>query len=282
MNKKYILRIQSPDQKGLIYKITSLLFELEFNIEKNNEYVNNEDNIFFFRAEFSGTTSIAGLKEKLCAILPENTFISLEESRKKNVVIFCTKEYHCLGDLLLKHESKEINCHIQAIISNHENLRKLSERFEIPFYYISSTRLLRSEHEEKILNLLQSINEEYTIDYIILAKYMRILSAHFVKHYWHKIINIHHSLLPAFIGANPYKQAYHKGAKIIGATAHFVTENLDEGPIITQNIIEVNHTYSIHDMQKAGRDIEKNVLAKAIELVLNDRVFIHNNKTVIF
>jgi len=148
----------------------------------------------------------------------------------------------------------------------------------VPFIYISSDNLSREEHEELIL---QELNK-YSFDYIVLAKYMRILTPNFVGKYEGKIINIHHSFLPAFIGANPYKQAYERGVKIIGATAHFVTNDLDEGPIIYQDIIRVNHRFTWRDMQKAGQDVEKIVLARALNLVLEDRVFIYNNKTVVF
>ena len=157
-------------------------------------------------------------------------------------------------------------------------MRPLSDKFDIPFTCISTDGLDRVEHEKLVLKEL----EKYKFDYMVLAKYMRILSPDFVKRYPKKIINIHHSFLPAFIGANPYKQAYERGVKIIGATAHFVTDDLDEGPIITQDVIRVNHEMNWKDMQKAGRDVEKVVLSNALELVFDERVFVYDNKTVIF
>ena len=164
------------------------------------------------------------------------------------------------------------------MIANREVLRGLVERFDIPFVYIPADGLSREEHEAKVMEEL----EKYDFDVIVLAKYMRILTPAFVARYPGKILNIHHSFLPAFIGANPYKQAYERGVKIIGATAHFVTDDLDEGPIIAQDVIPVNHRFDWRDMQRAGRDVEKVVLSRALNLVLNDRVFIHGNKTIVF
>ena len=190
-----------------------------------------------------------------------------------------TKEPHALGDILIRYCDKELDANILAVIANRDNLKSLVKRFNIPFIYINADGLSREEHEALIL---KELSKYKNIDYIVLAKYMRILTPNFVKKYEGKIINIHHSFLPAFIGANPYKQAYERGVKIIGATAHFVTNDLDEGPIIAQDVIPVNHRYSWKDMQQAGRDVEKIVLARALKLVLEDRVFITNNKTVVF
>ena len=157
-------------------------------------------------------------------------------------------------------------------------MRELVEKFNLPFHYISSDQISRQEHEKMVLEVM----EKYEFDYAVLAKYMRILSPNFVEKYEHKIINIHHSFLPAFIGANPYKQAYERGVKIIGATAHFVSNDLDEGPIITQDVVRVNHEMSWQDMRRAGRNVERNVLSTALDLVFEDKIFIYDNKTVIF
>jgi formyltetrahydrofolate deformylase len=183
-----------------------------------------------------------------------------------------------LGDILLKHYRDELGANILAVVSNYDTLRALAEKFEIPFHCVSHQDIGREEHEAKVLEVLQSLSP----DVIVLAKYMRILSPDFVGHFEQKILNIHHSFLPAFIGANPYKQAYERGVKIIGATAHFVNNNLDEGPIIAQDVIRVDHEFGWQEMMKAGRDVEKVVLGRALDLVLEDRIFVHNNKTVIF
>lgn len=273
----YILRIQAPDEKGLIYKITSLL--QDFNITKNNEFVDWEQGMFFFRAQFEGDKSIDGLREQLAQILPKESEISLEPKHAPNILLLCTKENHCLGDILLRCESNELDVRIQAVIGNHDTLRPLVERFGIAFHTISHNGLSREEHEKQLLDCIYQIGE---VDLLVLAKYMRILSPDFVAHFRHRILNIHHSLLPAFVGANPYKQAHNRGAKIIGATAHFVTNALDEGPIIAQDIIKIDHNYTIKDMQQAGRDIEKIVLARALKLVCEQRVFVYQNKTIIF
>ena len=210
--------------------------------------------------------------------MPSDAKVTLSKKVKKKIVVLATKESHCLGEILLKHSSGELNAQILCVVSNHDELRLLCERFDIKYHHISSENTDREEHEQKILNLLG----KYELDYIVLAKYMRILSEKFVRKYEQKIINIHHSFLPAFIGANPYKQAYKRGVKIIGATAHFVNNNLDEGPIIAQDIIRVNHELGWKDMQRAGKNVEKTVLSNALDLVLDDKIFVYNNKTIIF
>ena len=262
----------------MVYNITDILYKNDLNIEKNSEFVDEENGKFFFRARVFGEFDIGKLKQELSQKLPNDANIQINLRRKKDIIVMATKESHALGDILIKHYSGELNANIKAVIANHDILRELVEKFELPFYFISAEGLSRREHEREVLKVLKS----YEIDYIVLAKYMRILSSEFVKEYEGQIINIHHSFLPAFIGANPYKQAYNRGVKIIGATAHFVNDNLDEGPIIAQDVIRVNHEYSWKDMQRAGREVEKTVLNTALDLVFDDRVFVYNNKTVIF
>lgn len=275
---KHIITIQSKDQKGLVFKVTQILYTLNLNVEKNDEFVDKENNIFFMRTEVDGDLNSHSLKDEIIKVLPENSSINILKKRKKDIVILVTKESHCLGDILMRYYSGDLDINIQAIISNHSSLKDISDKFDIPFHFISHENLTREEHETNVINLI----DNYSFDYIVLAKYMRILTPNFVKKYESKIINIHHSFLPAFIGANPYKQAYERGVKIIGATAHFVNENLDEGPIIFQNTVNVDHSYNWKDMQKAGRDVEKLVLSKALELAINDRIFVYKNRTVIF
>ena len=278
--KKYVLKIYSEDEKGLIYRISDVIFKFGLNIAKNHEFVDHEVNKFFYRAEIHTDEDIdkCALTGLLSAMLGSKAHIELIEAKKKNIIIMATKETHCLGDLLIKNYSKEINANILSVIANYDDLRDLVEKFGIKFHCVEAGDLERLEHEKKVLEVLK----EYDIDYIVLAKYMRILSPTFVNEYKKKIINIHHSFLPAFIGANPYKQAFERGVKIVGATAHFVNNDLDEGPIITQDIIRVNHEMNWKEMRVAGRNVEKNVLASALELVFDDRVFVYNNKTVIF
>ena len=278
--KNYILKIDCNDEKGLIYRISDIIFKHNLNIETNSEFVDHENRRFFFRAEiFSDVElNISAFYGNLSAVLPNSAKISLNEKRKKNIVVLATKETHCLGDLLIKFNSGELDANILAVISNHDELRELVEKFNLPFHYISSDQISRQEHEKMVLEVM----EKYEFDYAVLAKYMRSLSPNFVEKYEYKIINIHHSFLPAFIGANPYKQAYERGVKIIGATAHFVSNDLDEGPIITQDVVRVNHEMSWQDMRRAGRNVERNVLSTALDLVFEDKIFIYDNKTVIF
>lgn len=274
-----IILISTPDSQGLVHKITANL--LEFNIEKNDEFVDKESAHFFMRTEIScetGADIVAiqrNIEANLKAILPQNAFINIAQKSKKSAVIFCTKEAHCLGDLLMKYYNNELDIDIKAVISNYEILQSLVEKFNIPYFHISHES---KNYEDSMLKICA----RFAPDFIILAKYMRILSPKFIAHYENRIINIHHSFLPAFIGANPYKQAYTRGVKIIGATAHFVTSELDSGPIICQDIMQVNHTFSWVDMQRAGRNIERVVLAQAVDLAIQGRIFIHNNKTIIF
>ena len=275
--EQYILKIATNDAKGLIYNISKVLFANNLNIDTNAEYVDPETKKFFMRSLISGNVSSNILLKELKEVLPQGSQITLNKRTKKDVVLLATKEAHVLGDLLIKYISNELNANIKAVIANHEDLRNLVEKFDIPFFCISAHNLSKEQHEE----LLKSKIDEFNPELIVLAKYMRILTPNFVEKYKGKVLNIHHSFLPAFIGANPYKQAFDRGVKIIGATAHFVTNDLDEGPIIYQDVVRVDHTYSWEDMRNAGRDVEKVVLSNAFELLLNDRVFVFKNKTVI-
>lgn len=275
--EEYTLLINTEDEKGLVYNVSKILFANNLNIEQNSEYVDKETNKFFMRTIISGKISKELLLKELKEALPKESKIKLNKKSKKNVVLLATKESHVLGDLLIRYEAGELNANIKAVIANHEYLRDLVEKFNIPFICISADGLSRETHEEKIIDKIN----QYQPELIVLAKYMRILTPNFVKTYPQKVLNIHHSFLPAFIGANPYKQAYERGVKIIGATAHYVTNDLDEGPIIFQDVVRVDHSYSWEDMRSAGRNVEKIVLSNAFELLLNDRVFVHKNKTVI-
>ncbi len=275
----YVLKIDCKDEQGLIYRIADVVFKYQLNIIKNDEFVDPEKHRFYMRAHLSGDMQEEAFKGTLRAMLPSDANIFLSLVRKKNIILLGTKETHCIGDILLKHDDGDLKANILAIISNYESLRPLAEKFNISYHCVSHEGLSRHEHEQKILEVLNSYEN---IDFLILAKYMRILSSEFVKHFEKKMINIHHSFLPAFIGANPYKQAYERGVKIIGATAHFVTDDLDEGPIIAQDVIHVDHSMGWKQMQRAGRNVEKVVLSNALDLALEDRIFVHENKTVVF
>ena len=275
--EEYRLLIETDDTKGLVYNISKVLYEYNLNIENNSEYVDNETNIFFMRTVITGSFDKVKLISDLKKFLSSNSIIKLTKKEKKDIVILATKEMHCLGDLLIKHEAGDLDANITAVISNRDSLRNLVEKFDIPFEYVSHEDLSREEHEELIIKSIK----KYSYELVVLAKYMRILTPNFIKTFPKQVLNIHHSFLPAFIGANPYKQAHSRGVKIIGATSHWVTDDLDEGPIIAQDITRVDHTYSWEDMRDAGRNVEKVVLSNALDLVLKDKVFIYGNKTVI-
>lgn len=276
--EKKILLTDCPDAKGLIATITNICYKHQLNIITNSEFVDNAHQRFFMRTELEGHFNDSTLLADLDGALPAGSQRRLINTGKKKVVILVTKEAHCLGDILMKSYYGAMDIEIAAVIGNYDKLQELSEKFDVPFHHVSHEGLDRAQHEAEIMKAV----DQYEPDYLILAKYMRILNPEFVAHYSGRIINIHHSFLPAFIGAKPYQQAFDRGVKIIGATAHFVTNDLDEGPIIMQDVIHVDHSYSAESMAKAGRDVEKSVLSKALQQVLDEKVFIYANRTVVF
>jgi formyltetrahydrofolate deformylase len=274
----HTILIDCSDAKGLVHKVSGVLYHNDLNLIANYEFVEEETKRFFMRTEIDGEMDTERIHNGLQGILPPDAQILISEKKKKKVVILVTKEHHCLGELLVRHQFGDLNAEILGVIGNHDVLQNFTERFDIPFYFITHENKTREQHEAEVLAKVKEINPEF----LILAKYMRILSPAFVQNYDNRIVNIHHSFLPAFIGANPYRQAYERGVKIIGATAHFVNNNLDEGPIIVQNVIPIDHTQSAQEMAQMGRDVEKLALAKALRLVFEDRVFVSGNKTIIF
>lgn len=274
----HILLVSCADESGLIFKVSKIVYDHQLNIISNGEFVEKNFNQFFMRTEFSGAIDEEIFLEEVEHVLPKNAEVRLTANTRKNIVILATREHHCLSDLLLRNKFGEGNFNILAVISNYIDLEELTLKFDIPYFHVDHLGKTRETHEEEILAIIKRLNP----DFLVLAKYMRILSAGFVKHYNNRIINIHHSFLPAFAGANPYLKAYERGVKIIGATAHFVNEMLDEGPIIAQNVIPVNHAQNAKEMARSGRDIEKNVLAQAVQLVCNEKVFVFQNKTIVF
>lgn len=278
MNKLLVL-IQCKDEVGLVANITRILANHQLNIIAMREFVDEEEQRFF--ARISCSNSIENKEElrlELENTLPKNALIEVVPRAAKSIAVLVTKEFHCLSDILIRNYFKTLGADVKCVIGNYEDLKDLSEKLDVPFHYVSHENISKEDFEKAIIQQL----DQYELDYIVLAKFMRIISPNFVAKYKHKIINIHHSFLPAFIGASPYQQAFKRGVKIIGATAHFVTNDLDEGPIINQQTIHVNHTYGAKQMAIAGREIEKSVLSKALELVFDDRVFVVGNKTVVF
>ncbi|MBO9682438.1 MAG: formyltetrahydrofolate deformylase [Flavisolibacter sp.] len=273
-----IILIQCSDRVGLVAAISGLLSKKGINIVSMREYVDVEANCFFNRVVCEQYHDPQILISELSSILPEDARVNINTEPQKKIIVLVTKEYHCLSDILVRNHFKTLGAGVQAVIGNHAVLKDICDRFGIPFYLVSHENKSREDFE---LQLQTAINK-HSYDYIVLAKFMRILSPAFVESFPMHIVNIHHSFLPAFVGASPYRQAYKRGVKIIGATAHFVTNQLDEGPIIEQQVIQVDHTYTAADMMRAGKEIEKAVLAKALKLIVEDRVFVYNNKTIVF
>ncbi|QEC75954.1 formyltetrahydrofolate deformylase [Mucilaginibacter ginsenosidivorax] len=273
-----IIVIQCKDQVGLVAYIAAILAKQHLNIVSMREHVDQNESLFFMRVEVDDNPESAQLEQLLKRLLPDGAMVLVNPLPHKKVVVLVTKEYHCLADILIRNYFKTLGATVQCVIGNHATLQNICKRFDMPFHHISHEEGTKEEFEQRVIETV----EQYTPDYVVLAKYMRILSPNFVSRFPMRIINIHHSFLPAFIGANPYRKAFERGVKLIGATAHFVSNELDEGPIIAQQIIPVNHTFTAATMVKAGQEIETSVLARALKLVFEDRVFVSKNKTVIF
>ena len=276
-----IVRVDCPDDVGLIHRITGVLQGHRLNIESNHEFVDGDARHFFFRAEVTAAAAaIAGgtLHADLAAVLPPGARVRVTREDRRPIVVCATREPHCLGELLLLDAVGELPGRIVAVAANHDDLRGLVARFGVPFHHVPHEGVSRAAHEAA----LGQVIDAHAPAYVVLARYMRILSAAFVARYAGRLLNIHHSFLPAFAGASPYRQAFARGVKLIGATAHFVTADLDAGPIIAQDVIPVDHTFTPERMAQAGRDVEKLVLARAVRLVLEERVFVHGRRTVVF
>jgi len=273
-----VIVIQCVDRTGLVSAITAVLAANKLNIVSLREYVDQTENRFYMRLEVTEQFDAVVLETEFQQVLPAGALIGINPSPNKKIVLMVTKEYHCLTDILVKNYFNSLGATVALVIGNHSTLQDICNRFDIPFFLVSHENKEHATFETEITEIIQ----HYEPEYIVLAKFMRILSPDFVAKFPMRIINIHHSFLPAFIGANPYRKAFERGVKLIGATAHFVTNDLDEGPIITQQTIPVNHSQVTADMIKAGKEIETSVLAKALRLVFDDRVFVYRNKTVVF
>lgn len=274
-----LILIQCRDQMGLVSRIAHLLYAHHLNIASMHEFVDVGESLFFARFDCMGVdTDSNALRNELIRELPDQAIVTVNPPRPKKLAILVTKEYHCLGDLLVRNFFQKQATEVCCVIGNHTDLQPFTAGFSIPFHHVPHQDKTKAEFE----NALTEVLTPYQPDYLVLAKFMQILSPDFVSQYSNRIINIHHSFLPAFAGARPYRQAFIRGVKLIGATAHFVTDSLDDGPIITQQTIPVDHTYTVNEMVHAGQEVEKTVLNKAIELVARDQVFISGNKTIVF
>lgn len=278
------LLIHCKDQSGIIAAVTTFIHSSGGNIVYIDQHVDRENSIFFMRLESEfhpDRFSLDAFRASFANGLAHTYNLSWQlytSDYKPKMAVFVSKYDHCLYDILGRYNSGEWHVEIPLIISNHEDLRPLAENYNIPFHYIPVSAETKKEAEEKQLKLLKAAG----VDFIVLARYMQIVTPGLIKQYPNKIINIHHSFLPAFVGAKPYHSAYKRGVKIIGATSHYVTEELDAGPIIEQDVARVSHTHSINDLVRKGRDLEKIVLATAIKLHINRKTMVYNNKTVIF
>lgn len=280
---KLTILIHCPDRAGIIHSVTNFLFAKGGNVIYLDQHVDKEAQVFFMRleADFGNDFAKKEFEKEFDEILAQTYKMQWSihlESTLPKMAIFVSKYNHCLYDLLSRHRSGELKVDIPFILSNHKDLTYIAEQFDIPYYHIPVTRESKEQAEREQLELL----EEHDVDFIVLARYMQIVTQRLIQHYPNKIINIHHSFLPAFAGAKPYHAAFKRGVKIIGATSHYVTEELDAGPIIEQDVTAVSHSHSIKDFIAKGRDLEKIVLARAVKLHLQRKTTVYNNKTVIF
>jgi formyltetrahydrofolate deformylase len=276
------LIVQAQHEKGIVSSVSQLLSRHGATVLDSAHFSDATTQTFFQRLQFD----LTGLADRVTL---ERSLRELGEKfnmkwrvwygdRKKRVAIFASKQEHCLYDILIRHRAKELDCEISMVISNHPDAAPIARHFGVPFHYLPVTPETKPQQEEAAIELI----ERAGVDLIVLARYMQILSPGFVERYPHRIINVHHSFLPAFVGANPYRQAHERGVKMIGATSHYVTSKLDEGPIIEQATVRCAHRDAVEDLVRKGRELEKNVLAAAVRWHVDDRVMAYANKTVVF
>ncbi len=278
-----IIKLHCKDVEGVVYNVSKFIFEAGGNIIESRQYKEELDDLFFLRVHFdlSKVTSSRPQLEKDFAQVADkfgmDNEISYSDNRKR-MAIMVSKYDHCLYDLFLRHQYGEMDADIALVVSNHPDLQPVAAHFNTPYFHIPVDKESKEEAEEKALELFR----QHQVDFVVLARYMQILTPVLLDAYPNRIINVHHGFLPAFVGGKAYHQAYEKGVKIIGATSHYVTRDLDMGPIIEQETIRVDSSHSIRDMQRMGRDIERQVLAKAVKAHIEDRIMVYRNRTLIF
>lgn len=282
------LLVSCDDCPGLVAALAQALYNQGANILHAEQHTDSVAGKFFQRIRFDDPELAGGDREAAASRLRATVrtvgarygmkWQLHFEKEPRRMAIFVSKTDHCLYDLLLRHRSGELHCDIPLIVSNHESLRPVADQFGIPFHVFAVDPKSKADVEAREIQLL----EEQEIDLIVMARYMQILSEDFIGHFEERIINIHHSFLPAFAGGRPYHQAFERGVKLIGATAHYATGDLDEGPIIEQDVIHVSHRESVTDLVRLGRDVERTVLSRAVRLHLESRIFVHDNRTVVF
>ena len=283
MKNSAILLVTCPDRKGVVATISDFVFQHNGNIIHANEHADEQSNLFLMRVEFDPAgfdIPLAEFKKHFAAIAEkyEMNWRLVQSSYRPKMAVLVSRYDHCLVDLLYRHKSGELACEIPVIISNHPDNRPIADFYKIPYVTIPVSKENKQEAEQKIFDILR----QHQPDFVVLARYMQILPARFLTEYPQRIINIHHSVLPAFVGAKPYHQAFERGVKLIGATSHYVTEVLDDGPIIEQDVVRISHNDSLDDLLRKGRDLEKVVLSRAVRWHIENRILVYGNKTVVF
>ena len=278
-----VLLIHCKDRKGIVARVSGFIHDFGGNILDSDHHTDEETNEFLMRMEFSSEGLQIPPDEIGAAFAPvakvfEMRYEVRQSSHRTRTALMVSKQDHCLADLLQRHKRDELHIGIPVIISNHETCAGWAELFKIPFFVCPVTKETKLEQEQQVLSLLK----DHSVELVVMARYMQILSAGFLSQVGCPVINIHHSFLPAFIGANPYRQAYDRGVKIIGATAHYATDDLDEGPIIEQDVMRVGHRDTVDDLVRKGRDLEEIVLARAVRCHVERRVLVYGRKTVVF
>ncbi len=279
---RLIALLSGPDQKGLVAKVANWIYEHEGNIIHADQHRDQEEGVFFQRVEWAVEGNRSAEVEAVAfrdfgASIGMRTNVAISGANPK-VALFVSKASHCFHDLVLRWKAGDFPCDISLVVSNHQTLKASAEWYGIPFEHVPVTKESKSEAEARQLSLLKS----YGIDLVIMARYMQVLSTIFLDTWGKPVINIHHSFLPAFAGAKPYHQAHKKGVKLIGATAHYATAELDQGPIIHQAVAQITHRNSVQDLVRKGRDLEKMTLAQAVSWHLENRILVYENKTVVF
>ena len=282
-NVNAVLLLSCADSKGLVARISDFIFRFDGNIVHADQYTAKAEKLFFMRVEWELNGFALDRYDIPAAFAPLAKQYQMKwdlhfTDYVPRAAIFVSRHLHCLHDLILRRDMGELAADIKAVISNHEDARDLAEQYGMQYFYFPVTGKNKKQQEKKELKLLRDLR----IDLVVLARYMQILSGNFLKYYPSRIINIHHSFLPAFAGRNPYQQAYDRGVKIIGATGHYVTEQLDEGPIIAQDVVKISHRDAVSDIQRKSKDLERIVLARALRLHLENRILVYGSKTIVF
>jgi len=277
---KYILTLSCPDRPGIVHAVSGALLDVDANILENSQFDDLDSGLFTMRTRFETKRSRADIEEVLAPIVSELAadYHVRDEKRRQRALIMVSKQDHCLVDLLYRQGTGELPIDIPIVVSNHTDAAHHAARYGVRFEHLPVTPDIKAQQEQRLLDFVA----EHDIDFVILARYMQILSPELCEQLSGRIINIHHSFLPGFVGARPYHQAQQRGVKIIGATAHYVTSDLDEGPIIEQDVERVNHSLTAEQLAVIGQDIERRVLARAVRYHAEDRVLIVGNKTIVF